>query len=422
MTTHPVDPARRKAVMLTVFVTIFLDLLGFGLIIPVLPFYAESFGARPSVVTWLGSIYSLMQLVFAPFWGRLSDRIGRRPVMLVSVFASVVGYGLLGFAGSLWMLFLARALSGFGNANIATAQAAIADVTPPEDRAKGMGLVGAAFGLGFIFGPAIGGLLGQWGPNAPALFAAGLAIGNLLLAWFILPETRRSDQTPRTGQSGLAALRMASAVRGVPSVLGASLILSCGFSMIEQTLALLMEAVWVVGAPPRGLGLAFGTPEAHRAGAGLTAGFLVVVGLTAAVVQGGVVGRLTPKFGEPRLIFTGFSVLAVGLYLVPILAATAPYQTMFLVAFCLAAGTGLATPSLNSLLSRRSSGEVQGAALGVGQSASALGRVVGPGVSGWLFEVWSGLPFVTGATLMLAGAFSFWRSERRLRVSPSMVP
>jgi MFS family permease len=112
MTTVPVEPARRKAVMLTVFVTIFLDLLGFGLIIPVLPFYAESFGARPSVVTWLGSVYSLMQLVFAPFWGRLSDRVGRRPVMLVSIFASVVGYGLLGFAGSLWMLFLARALSG----------------------------------------------------------------------------------------------------------------------------------------------------------------------------------------------------------------------------------------------------------------------------------------------------------------------
>lgn len=400
--------------MLTVFVTIFLDLLGFGLIIPVLPFYAESFGARPAVVTWLGSVYSLMQLVFAPFWGRLSDRVGRRPVMLVSIGASVVGYTLLGFAGSLWMLFLARALSGFGNANIATAQAAIADVTPPEDRAKGMGLVGAAFGLGFIFGPAIGGLLVQWGPSAPALFAAGLAVCNLLLAWFIFPETRQRDNVARVRQSGLTALRTASAVRGVPSVLVASLILSCGFSMMEQTLALLMEAVWVLGAPPRGLGLVSGTAEAHRAGAGLTAGLLVVVGLTAAVVQGGVVGRLTPKVGEPRLIFTGFSILAVGLYLVPVLAATAPYQAMFLVAICLAAGTGLATPSLNSLLSRRSSGDVQGAALSMGQSASALGRVVGPGVSGWLFETWTGLPFVTGATLMLVGALSFWRSEGRL--------
>ncbi|HKQ51223.1 MAG TPA: MFS transporter, partial [Pyrinomonadaceae bacterium] len=178
----------KRSPLLVIFVTVFIDLVGFGIVIPVLPFYVEGtqFHASPSVVGLLFASYSVMQLIFTPVLGRLSDRYGRRPILLVSLIGTGVGFLILGSATTLWMLFAGRIIDGISGGNISTAQAYIADVTTPAERAKGMGLIGAAFGLGFIFGPAIGGILSRWGVHVPFLFAAGLAFSNAALLYFTL--------------------------------------------------------------------------------------------------------------------------------------------------------------------------------------------------------------------------------------------
>src|SRR5947209_3889729 len=189
----------KRSPLLVIFITVFIDLVGFGIVIPVLPYYAEGtkFGATPTQVGLLFASYSVMQLVFAPVLGRLSDKHGRRPILLMSLLGTAMGFLILGFATTLWMLFVGRIIDGISGGNISTAQAYIADVTTEENRAKGMGLIGAAFGLGFVFGPAIGGILSRWGINVPFLFAGGLALANALLLYFVLPETITPDHPAR---------------------------------------------------------------------------------------------------------------------------------------------------------------------------------------------------------------------------------
>src|SRR4030095_1131854 len=190
----------KRSPLIVIFTTVFIDLVGFGIVIPVLPFYAEGtvFNATPRTVGFLFASYSIMQLIAAPILGRLSDKHGRRPVLLVSIIGTGIGFMILGFANTLWMLFAGRILDGLTGGNISSAQAYIADITTPEDRAKGRGLVGAAFGLGFIFGPAIGGILSRWGIHVPFFFAAGLCFANAVLLYFTLPETVTPDHPGRT--------------------------------------------------------------------------------------------------------------------------------------------------------------------------------------------------------------------------------
>src|SRR6476620_10601128 len=189
----------KRSPLVVIFTTVFIDLIGFGIVIPVLPFYAEGsrFNATPRTVGLLFASYSLMQLSFSPILGCLSDKHGRRPVLLISIIGTGIGFLILGFATTLWMLFVGRILDGITGGNISTAQAYIADVTTKEDRAKGMGLIGAAFGLGFVFGPAIGGVMSRWGINVPFLFAGGLAFANAVLLYFTLPETITADHPAR---------------------------------------------------------------------------------------------------------------------------------------------------------------------------------------------------------------------------------
>src|SRR3982750_1885142 len=198
----------KRSPLVVIFTTVFIDLVGFGIVIPVLPFYAEGtrFNATPRMVGLLFASYSIMQLVFSPILGRLSDKYGRRPVLLLSIIGTGIGFLILGFATTLWMLFIGRLLDGITGGNISTAQAYIADVTTKEERAKGMGLLGAAFGLGFIFGPAIGGILSKWDLNVagmhvpgiavPFLFAGLLSLANAPLLYFVLPETVTPDPPP----------------------------------------------------------------------------------------------------------------------------------------------------------------------------------------------------------------------------------
>ena len=388
-----------------VFLTIFLDLLGFGIIIPIQPFYAEAFGASPTQVTWLGAAYSVMQFLFVPLWGRLSDRVGRRPVVLASIAFAVVGYTLFGLAGSLGMLFAARFLSGFGNANIATVHALLADITTPEERAKAMGLVGAAFGLGFIVGPGIGGLLGGWlGPEAPAFAAAALSAGNWIFAFFALPETlppEAREEAQRAGE-GVRSMRAAFGKTQVRPLLVLILVTVTSFALMEQCLGLFIERVWV----PEALLAAAGSPEQeelHKKATLLTTWVLLLVGVVATIVQGGLIGRLSKAFGERRLIQVGLVLAGVGMFGVPWAGSTGLYWLMLPVSAVLALGSGLYSPSLNASLSKAVSASEQGAVLGVGQALGSGGRVLGPVVAGPLFEITADMPFyVGGAGLLLA--------------------
>ncbi len=416
---------KKNKAMGIAFLTLFLDLLGFGVILPIQPFYAESFGASATVVTLIGAAYSLMQFVFAPMWGRLSDRIGRRPVVVTSIFFACIGWLILAFAerveeGSrvvdsagvvvehgygLLMLVLARAIAGFGNANLGTVQAIVADVTKPEERAKGMGMIGAAFGLGFLFGPVVGGVFGGlYGPTVPAFIAASLAVLNFILAFVLLPETRKPGtvvagaHAPRRSIFPFEAMREAWRIESVAPLLLLGLVFTIGFSLMESALSLFVERQFI--GPD-----VFGTVEGHKLAARLTMQVLVTVGVTAVIVQGGLIRPLRKRFDEKGLIIVGSLSIAVGFVAVAGLPfSTLPFFMMFPITVIIAFGSGILSPSSSSLLSRSVDDERQGSVLGVGQAASSLGRIIGPASAGALLDLHRSLPFAVGAVLLVVAA------------------
>jgi multidrug resistance protein len=364
--------------LVIIFLTVFIDLLGFGIIVPLLPFYAESFGASAFAVGLLGTVFSLMQFVVAPLCGRWSDRVGRRPVILYGLLASALAYVALALASSLALIFAARVLGGIAGGNIPTAQAYIADITTPENRAKGMGLVGAAFGLGFIFGPAIGGILTRFGHSAPMWFAAALCFGNFLAALFLLPESRHGAPDRVTlGRLDLA--RRARRHPGLLLLLAVFFLVSTAFSGFEATFALFTERRFGFTAETIGYIFAF-------------------IGVVLATVNGLLVGRVVPVLGERRIIPAAIGAIGVGLLLVPA-AYTVP--TLFAVCGTIAVGMGFNNPSLTSAVSRLSDPGEQGGMLGLAQSLAALGRIAGPAWGGFLFErLGSTTPYVSAASIM----------------------
>jgi DHA1 family tetracycline resistance protein-like MFS transporter len=389
----------RKASLGTLFFTVFLDLLGFGLVIPFLPGLARDLGASNFVATLPGAAYSLMQFLFIPVWGRLSDRVGRRPVLLWSIAASSIGMALLGFGNSLMWLFIARLWSGVATANIAVAQAYIADVTTPETRARGMGLIGMAFGFGFIFGPAVGGILSRYPVPGfahvgalPALVASALSAINLLLALRTLPESlppeKRGRSLRRAVPLDLTAFRAAVQVPGVGVAVATNFFVIMWFSGMEQTFRLFTDDV-------------FGMTAAA------TGAIFAVVGVVGAGVQGGLVGRLVRRYGEARLIVAGPLILAVAFALLaasPMFGAAA-HVALYAASGLIALGNGIVQPSLPSYVSRRAVSTDQGLALGTLQSASALGRVVGPALGGVLYSSFSATaPYAFGAVGLLFAA------------------
>ena len=382
----------------TLFLIVFVDLVGFGLVIPLLPFYAVRFVASPQEVTALVAVYSLTQLLTAPLWGRLSDRVGRRPVLLASLAASAFAYLWLGGATALWMLFAARGFAGACAGNIATAQAYIADVTKPEERARGMGLIGAAFGLGFMIGPALGGLLAGNDPvtadlETPAWVAAGLSFLAFLGVALLLPESlpaERRDGTPPRGRLG--------AVMGVLHRPVLSRLMLIFFLVILAVAG--MQSVFAIWAMPQ-LGW----------GPGQVGYVFAYVGLISAILQGGLIGRLTRRFGEERLLLCGLALIAAGLLALPF-AHGVPVLAPALTG--LALGMGLMQPSLNSLISRQAGGDEQGEVMGVSQSVGSLSRVLGPFAGGFCFAA-SGRnsPYFLGAALVgiaLLAAVNLMRS------------
>lgn len=371
----------RKASLSTIVVTVFLDLLGFGLVVPYLPGVARHLGASDLTATLLGASYSLMQLLLVPFWGALSDRIGRRKVLLVSIFASSMGMFALGSATSLWMLFAARMWSGAATANIAVAQAYIADVTTPERRSHGMGLIGAGVGIGFVFGPVFGGLLEAHSPlvreGAMAGYtAAALSLVNLALAYLFLPESlppeRRGKIVRSASPLNLDRFRTAFSVPGVTLAMLLNFVLVLSFAGLEQTFRLYTEDEFAMDV--RGTGYVLG-----------------FTGIVMVLVQGGLIRPLSRIASERTLIRIGLAIEVVGFIVVglspsggplgPHMATQALYAGMGLVAF----GSALANPSLSAFTSRCSDAESQGTILGCFQSAGALARVCGPAVGGLLY-------------------------------------
>lgn len=367
------------------FLIVLIDLIGFGLVIPLLPFYAERFSASPQEVTALMATFSLVQVLAAPVWGRLSDRVGRRPVLMVSMAAASLAYLWLGFANALWMLFAARALAGACAGNIAAAQAYIADVTPPEKRARGMGMIGAAFGIGFIIGPALGGLLAGNNLATADLRSPGLAASVLSLTAFfgvllVLKESlpRGLALAPRKGR--IAALRDALGHKTLARLLVIFFLATVAFGGMEATFALWAMAQF--GWGPEQVGYIF-----------------AYVGVLSALMQGGLIGRLTARFGEEKLLVCGLGLIALGLLMIP-LARSLPLVVVA-VSF-LAIGMGAMQPSLNSLISRRAGAAEQGEVLGVAQSVGSLSRVLGPLAAGALFAgLGRGSPFLAGMALVI---------------------
>ncbi len=400
----------RKASLGTLFFTVFLDLLGFGLVVPFLPGVARDLGASDFVATVIATAFSFMQFLFIPLWGRLSDRVGRRPVLLWSIAASAVGMVFLGFSESLLALFAARVFSGIATSNIAVAQAYIADVTTPETRAKGMGMLGMGFGLGFIIGPFVGGELGRIPIHGregalAAFVAAGLSVVNLVMATLTLPESLPPELRGKPGGAGrrrlfdLAALKQVARFPGLAVAVAISFFGIFWFSGLEVTFRLFTLD-------------AFGLNIAQT---GRIFGF---VGLVAVIVQGGLIGRLTKAFGEVRIIRVGLFILASGFAL----AGLSPgygVGVLLLGSTVIAAGNGLYTPSLSSYTSRQAGPEVQGLTLGVAQSMSALARVVGPLVGGFLYVV-VGIrgPYLVGACGLAAVALLALRLPSLAQAAP----
>jgi multidrug resistance protein len=367
-----------------IWVTVFVDLIGFGIVIPILPFYAVQHGASPFELGLLLASYSGAQFLFAPLLGTWSDRLGRKPVLAVSLYGTAAASTLLGLASTmpraLWLLFVARVLDGITGANIAAAQAYVADVTPEDKRARGMGLIGMAFGLGFVLGPAIGGLLAEIDIAAPFYAVAMLATLNATAMLFILPEPERHISYAVEARSRYARIGATFRDARTGRLLTVFLFASIAFSAMEATLALVLKDRFGYG--PRDAAYLF-----------------ALLGVMMAVVQGGLVGRLVRRFGEPALVIAGTGLLAVGLALI---GAPLPSTLVLLVGVLVlvAAGVGLYNPSLTGLVSRLTPRTIQGTTLGVTQSMASIGRILGPLAGGLLYGLGGGLPFYFGAALM----------------------
>jgi len=380
----------KRAALLVIFTTVLLDLIGFGIVIPLVSLYGRHFGAGALELALLGAIYSLMQFLFAPFWGNLSDTWGRRPILLVSLAGSTLSYVVFAFAPHYSWLILSRAFAGLFGANISAAQAYIADITPPEERARGMGLIGAAFGIGFTLGPPLGGFAAaKFGLAAPGLIAAFLCGANLLLAFFRLPESLRPDLRKKATRRNYSPLNM-DAVRLTLQhpllwlAISMFFIQTFAFANMEQTLTLLLQTR-----------LSLPTEAA-----GLKSGFLLMwAGILSASIQGGMIRPITRRFGEYKTLLAGLGLNALGLLAIGFAPS---YWVFFLCVVPMTGGTALLSPSLMAMISRSAPAYEQGAVLGLTQGLASLARAIGPFCGMLLFVSWTPAPFLLASALSLS--------------------
>jgi DHA1 family tetracycline resistance protein-like MFS transporter len=340
--------------LLIIFLTIFVNLVGFGIIIPLLPFYAETFGASPLVIGLLFAVFSLCQLLAAPALGDLSDRYGRRPILIFSLAGTVVSFVMLALAHSIAMLFAARIVDGLSGGNISTARAYVADITEPKDRARAYGIIGAAFGLGFILGPALSGVLSGISYTAPIWAAAGLTVIATVMAWFWLPETVHRTQAGTGNPFGyLPALMRRPAIRRVLTI---DFIYWMAFATFQTTFSLFVARRFGFGVSKTGY-------------------FFAAFGLLGAVIQGGLIRPVVNRLGDKPTFLLGLGFGLIGL----VAAALAHSVTLFAVALVpLALGIGFGHPTMSSLVSLVARGDEQGRVQGAASAVESLGRTIGP--------------------------------------------
>lgn len=411
-------PAVRAPALAVLFAVVFINLVGFGLVVPLLPFFAQSLKAEAWQITLMFSAYSLGQFFAEPFWGRLSDRVGRKPVLLVTLVANALGYLMLAFVPNIWLAIAVRLFTGLGAGNISTVQGYVADVTPPEQRAGRMGLIGAAFGLGFIVGPGLGGLLtqpqlGRLGYQLPIFLAAALAALAAIGVMVFLRESRAKADPAAARPAFLAGLKDARTNPVVSRVLVVTLIYMAGFSAMESVFGLWSESRYAWGA--REVGLSF-----------------MIVGVISVLNQGFLAGRLARRFGEARVLATGMLLFGASLVL-QVLAPVAwfpatrlelgglslPVVQGWVIPLVMAVGAcgmSLAMPNISAMISRASPPDRQGAMLGLNMASSSVARIFGPMVAGGLF---SGLghdwPFLIGALLTVPAAVMALNAGRVIR-------
>ncbi len=368
----------KRSPLVVIFITVFIDLVSFGIVIPLLPFYAQNFGASGVVIGLLLSVFSLMSFIFMPLWGRLSDRYGRRPILLITIGGSFIAYLLFSTSFSLWMLFLSRILAGISNANISVAQAYISDVTTVENRSKGMGMIGAAFGLGFIFGPLISGVFstdyfGDMKYALPGYIAAGLCLVNLISAYFLLPESLHADL--RTAHShkmliDIRGLKKALVTPQLGLIIALMSIATVAFSNIYASFPLfIMEEPFKLSSSGMGW-------------------FFAEIGIFSVIVQGGMIGRLTKLFGERNLLFAGAIMMGVGFIGFPISSILPGANLAALAVFValMATGSSCMMPTIMSLSSQLADPAEQGSILGIIQSFASLARMLGPMIGGVAYD------------------------------------
>lgn len=360
-----------------------LDLIGFGIVLPILPLYSERHGATPLQATLLVAVFSLAQFVFAPIWGRLSDRVGRKPLLVLSLVGTALGSLLTGLANSLLVLYVARAFDGASGGSASIAQAAVADMAEPQDRPRLMGLIGAAFGLGFVLGPALGASAGHFGARAPFFVAAVLAGANAIAAAVRLRETRvvRSHKEVRADRGN----RWASVRPGLVM----AFVATAAFSAFEATFSLFGDERFALDT--REVGLAF-----------------TAIGLALALVHIRVAPRVVHAIGSTKALAVGVLLTGMGLVVL------APAQSLWLAALALlfvCVGAGCSSTALNSWIAERAHPGERGSSFGALQSAQAMARIVGPGAGGLaLTHLGAGGPFWTAGAVMVAAAAA-WRSR-----------
>jgi multidrug resistance protein len=375
---------------LILFATVFFDLLGFGIVIPFLPMYATRLGVGAGAIGLLLSVYSIMQFIFAPVLGRLSDRIGRRPIIMLGLLGSSLSYLIYGFTDSFAGLLISRAVHGACAGTISTAQAYVADTTEESKRAHAMGMIGAAFGLGFVLGPAVGGLLGAVSLRTPVLFAAALTFTNLIFAAVWLPESHHpqalaQDAAPGARAGARAGSRWSLDLprrlgrhRALAPLFVVAFLLTFAIAALEATFALTVPAVYGYAA----------------AGVG---GLLAFAGLAQAIAQGYLVGKLVPRTGEATLVVAGAASLAIGL--AP-LGSWSSHVALYGMLILIASGYGIGTTAVATLISRRTARELQGEALGLNQSVLSLARVIGPIAGGLVYQAMGpAAPYLGGAAV-----------------------